>query len=229
MPVSRASELSASSQNYLKAVWLLQEWSGDPVSKTALAQRVGVKISAASDAVRKLTDQGLLLDTRYGAIDLTPAGRAVAVEMVRRHRLIETFLVTTLDYRWDQVHQEAEALEHAVSDFMVDRMDAVLGHPTRDPHGDPIPQPDGTTSKPDAIPLTTLSPGQQGRVERISDQNSELLQYCAGHGITIGAIVAVELGTPFSETLGVFVPGSTRPVQLGTGATDAIWVTPLPE
>lgn len=145
------SALSASSQNYLKAVWSLGEWSDEPVTASTLAARVGVKLSTASDAIRKLTDQGLLEHARYGAVTLTPEGRALAVAMVRRHRLIETFLVDVLDYDWDQVHDEAETLEHAVSDFLIERIDEKLGHPDRDPHGDPIPRADGTVQKPHAV------------------------------------------------------------------------------
>ena len=133
------SDLSTSTQNYLKAVWTLSEWSDQPVTPSLIAERTELKLSSVSDAVRRLTSQGLLTHTPYGAVELTEAGHAYAVAMVRRHRLIETFLVKMLGYGWDQVHDEAEHLEHAVSDFMIERIDELLGRPTRDPHGDPIP------------------------------------------------------------------------------------------
>src|SRR5690606_20624954 len=161
------SQLSASSQNYLKAIWGLQEWSDDPITPTAVAAKVGVRLSTASDAIRKLGEQGLVQHTPYGAVTLSEQGRTHALAMVRRHRLIETFLVQVLGYRWDQVHDEADALEHAVSDLMVDRIDEHLDHPTRDPHGDPIPQPDGTVARPDAVQLSAVEPGRAVRAERI--------------------------------------------------------------
>ncbi|MFD8741144.1 metal-dependent transcriptional regulator, partial [Streptomyces sp. NPDC059618] len=148
------SELSASTQNYLKAVWGLTEWSSVPVTPTLIAERTGLKLSSVSDAVRKLSTQGLVEHAPYGSVELTETGRSYALAMVRRHRLIESFLVSVLGYSWDQVHDEAEHLEHAVSDFMIDRIDEFLEFPTRDPHGDPIPSADGTVQIPDATQLT---------------------------------------------------------------------------
>lgn len=218
------SGLSASTQNYLKAIWNLREWSDEPVTPSTLAARVGVKLSTASDAVRKLTDQGLLEHAPYGSVSLTAEGRAYAVAMVRRHRLIESFLVRVLGYRWDQVHEEAEILEHAVSDFMVERIDESLGRPTRDPHGDPIPQADGTVVRPDAVLLTELQPGRQGRVERISDADSGLLQYFAEQGIGVGTILEANAAAPYSGALAIVVDGRGEPIALGKSATDAVWV-----
>ncbi|TDP89445.1 DtxR family iron (metal) dependent repressor [Leucobacter luti] len=130
------SALSASTQNYLKAIWGLTEWSSAQVTPTLIAERTGLKLSSVSDAVRKLASQGLVDHAPYGAVELTETGRSYALVMVRRHRLIEAFLVSVLGYSWDQVHDEAEHLEHAVSDFMIDRIDEFLEFPTRDPHGD---------------------------------------------------------------------------------------------
>lgn len=129
------SALSASTQNYLKAIWGLTEWSSAQVTPTLIAERTGLKLSSVSDAVRKLASQGLVDHAPYGAVELTETGRSYALVMVRRHRLIEAFLVSVLGYSWDQVHDEAEHLEHAVSDFMIDRIDEFLEFPTRDPHG----------------------------------------------------------------------------------------------
>lgn len=218
------SSLSASNQNYLKAIWSLREWSDEPVTPSTLASRVGVRLSTASDAVRKLTDQGLADHTPYGSVWLTDAGQALAVEMVRRHRLLETFLVNMLGYRWDQVHEEAESLEHAVSDFLVDRIDEHLGYPARDPHGDPIPRPDGTISMPDARLLSELEPGRKACVERISDEDSDLLQYFAGNGIRVGAVIETRAGAPYSDALEVVVDDGAALLPLGRTATDAVWV-----
>lgn len=220
------SELSPSSQNYLKAIWNLQEWSDQPVTPTLLAGKVGVRLSTTSDAIRKLSGQGLLEHAPYGAVSLTREGRAYAVAMVRRHRLLETFLVSALGYRWDQVHDEAETLEHAVSDFMIERIDEHLGRPHRDPHGDPIPAADGTVHRPEAILLTILAPGRRARVERISDDDSELLQFFAEQGIGLGTLLEARAGSPYSGALGVLVDGGEEPIPLGASATDAVWVTP---
>ncbi len=218
------SEISASTQNYLKAVWSLQEWSDEPVTLRALADRAGVRISTASDAVRRLTEQGLLEHTPYADIALSTEGRGYAVAMVRRHRLIEAFLVRSLGYRWDQVHDEAEALEHAVSDFMIERIDEHLGHPTRDPHGDPIPTVDGEIERLDAVLLTGVPTGSRVRIERISDADPALLQYLDEHGIGYGTEVETRPGAPFSDAIEVAL-GSGETLPLGKSATDAVWVT----
>lgn len=231
------SELSTSTQNYLKAVWSLSEWSDTPVTPSLIAERTELKLSSVSDAVRKLTSQGLLIHSPYGAVELTETGRAYAVDMVRRHRLIETFLVKMLGYGWDQVHDEAEHLEHAVSDFMIERIDELLGHPTRDPHGDPIPAADGTIIVPPAVQLSSVEPGCEVVVERISDDDPELLQFFEDRGIVLGARLALSEGAPFSGAIDAAVVGdgaesgtaergtNGSSVALGRAATDALYVS----
>lgn len=221
------STLSESTQNYLKAVWSLGEWSDVPVTASMVAARTGVALSTASDAIRKLSTQGLLEHARYSAVSLTPEGRSHAVKMVRRHRLIESFLVEVLRYRWDQVHEEADMLEHAVSDFMIDRIDELLGHPERDPHGDPIPAADGTVTRPDAVLLTSVGAGARVRVERISDDDSELLQFFADHGIVYGTVLETRAAAPYTDTLEVAVVEHEAVLPLGRSATDAVWVAML--
>ncbi|PRB68040.1 metal-dependent transcriptional regulator [Arthrobacter sp. MYb213] len=221
------TQLSDSAQNYLKIIFSLNEWSDEAVSPTVIAEKAGVKLSTVSGAMSKLRQQGLLDHAPYGAVSLTELGREYAVTMVRRHRLIETFLVQMLGYRWDQVHDEAEQLEHAVSDFMVQRIDELLGYPTRDPHGDPIPTAEGTISFPAAILLAQAKPGQKVSVERISDADSELLQYFSENGIIVGARLNIATGEPFSDTLEVTANGEAAVIRLGTRATEAVWVSPL--
>lgn len=222
------SALSESNQNYLKAVWSLGEWSEQPVTAKTLAARVGVKLSTASDAIRKLTDLGFFEHAPYGAVTLTEAGRALALAMVRRHRLLETFLVEQLGYRWDEVHEEAETLEHAVSDLMIERIDALLGRPERDPHGDPIPSADGTVARPNAVLLTTLGAGERASVERISDSDSQLLQFFADHGIGYGTLLEGRPAAPYSDAVEVSLEASGATLSLGRSATDAVWVRILP-
>lgn len=219
------SSLSASNQNYLKAVWSLQEWNSAPVTPSLVAEKTGMKLSTVSDAVRRLSEKGLLDHAPYGAITLTAEGRTFAIGMVRRHRLIETFLVEMLGYSWDLVHDEAEALEHAVSDFMIDRLDALLGHPKRDPHGDPIPSPAGDIDYPEASLLTDTEPGSRLRIERISDDDPALLQFFSEHGIGVGVEFVTRAGAPFSDAIEIVLGAEGAAIPLGRGATDAVWVS----
>ncbi|MFJ2619295.1 metal-dependent transcriptional regulator [Glutamicibacter sp. NPDC087344] len=219
------NQLSDSAQNYLKIIYGLNEWSNEPVTASIIAGKAGMKLSTVSGALAKLRQQGLLDHAPYGAVSLTARGRDYAVTMVRRHRLIETFLVQMLGYRWDQVHEEAEQLEHAVSDFMIARVDELLGHPTRDPHGDPIPTAEGQVSIPPAVSLTEITGGSQVLVERIADDDSELLQYFSDHGIVVGARLDIQAGDLFSDTLEIASPTTGSALRLGQRATSAVWVS----
>lgn len=221
------SELSASVQNYLKVIWNAGEWSTDPVTTSVVAERMGLRLSSVSDAIRRLAEQGLVDHERYGAITLTAEGRRLALAMVRRHRLIETFLVNLLGYRWDQVHDEAERLEHAVSDYLIERIDELLGTPDRDPHGDPIPSADGTVDFPSAVQLTSVAPGSRARLERFSDDDPALLQHFADHAMTPGCTVRIEAGPQWSDSVVVHVESNNVVLTLGATATDAVWVSPL--
>lgn len=221
------SELSTSTQNYLKVIWGLMEWSTDAVTPTLIAARTGLRLSSVSDAVRRLADQGMLTHAPYGSVGLTELGRTHALMMVRRHRLLEAFLVSVLGYSWDQVHDEAESLEHAVSDFMIEQIDAHLQFPTRDPHGDPIPAADGTVQMPNAQQLTGLPAGRRYLIERISDADPALLQFFAARGITVGASLTIGDGAPYSDSLDVQVEGATQIVPLGRSATEALFVSTL--
>ena len=224
VPTSVA-QLSASTQDYLKVVGALSEWSDEPVTASRIAKETGLRQSTVSDAVRKLSEQGLVEHAPYGSVDLTEAGSALAVAMIRRHRLIETFLVTTLGYTWDQVHDEAENLEHAVSDFLVERIDALLGYPARDPHGDPIPAADGSVVRPEAIPLTQLNVGESAVIERIADADAKLLKFLHDNGLTVGTTITIGEGAPFSGAVDVHTAGKASSVALGPAATDAVFVS----
>ncbi|WP_449385012.1 metal-dependent transcriptional regulator [Cellulomonas soli] len=232
--------LSAVWQDYLKVVWSAREWLERPVTTKMLATRLGVGASTVSETVRRLADAGLLTHEPYGAVELTEAGRSHALAMVRRHRLVETFLVEVLGYGWDEVHDEAEVLEHAVSDLFVDRLAERLGHPARDPHGDPIPAPDGTIAVPDAHPLWEVEPGEYA-VARISDEDPGLLRYLDQVGLvldapvrlverrTVAGVVSVQVGPgagavePGGEA-GIRASLAGERVDLGEVAASAIWV-----
>lgn len=159
------------------------------MTSSQLAARLGLAASSVTEMVKKLTVQGFVEHALYGTIVLTPVGRAEALRMVRRHRLIETWLVSEFGYGWDEVHDEAEVLEHVVSDRMIDAIDARLGHPTADPHGDPIPGLDGSAPVLNGILAVELSPGEKGRVVRISDRDPEVLRRLATEGFTVGSEV----------------------------------------
>lgn len=223
MPVS---DLSTTAQDYLKVIWAATEWSATPITVKQLAERMGVRAATVSDGIRRLAEQDLLVHEPYGSIELTDAGRANAVAMVRRHRLLETFLVEVLGYGWDEVHDEAEVLEHAVSDTLIDRIDRRLGYPSRDPHGDPIPTPDGTPHRPDALPLVEAQVGVALVVTRISDADPAVLRYLADRGIHLDTVLTVTEQRGFAGDATVTLDGSAAAVDLGETAASAVWVTP---
>ena len=220
-------DLTMVAQDYLKIIWTTQEWSHEKVSTKLLAERLGVSASTASESIRKLADQGLVHHEKYGAVTLTDRGRHAALGVVRRHRLLETFLVSELGYGWDEVHDEAEILEHAVSDLMLDRIDAKLGYPTRDPHGDPIPAADGQVPTPPARQLSACADGDFGTVARISDADPEMLRYFDAVGISLDSRLQVLARRDFAGMISVSVQasdGGLNTVELGSPAAQAIWV-----
>lgn len=231
MTESRPVPLPASNvtQDYLKAIYSAVEWGGSAMSVSALATRMGVSASTASETVRRLADEGLVHHERYGAITLTGSGRQAALAMVRRHRLIETLLVEHLGYEWDEVHDEAEVLEHAVSDLLVARVDRLLGYPVRDPHGDPIPTAAGEVSVPAGQPLADVPAGAGGVVVRISDAEPQVLRHLADVGVRLDAHVTVVEARPYVGTtlFTVTQPGEIEgdAVELGDPAVVAVWVT----
>jgi DtxR family Mn-dependent transcriptional regulator len=226
-PDEQSDELSAVAQDYLKVIWNAQEWSREKVSTKMLADRIGVSASTASESIRKLAEQGLVDHEKYGAVTLTESGRRAALAMVRRHRLLETFLVSELGYGWDEVHDEAEVLEHAVSDRLVARIDAKLGFPQRDPHGDPIPASNGQVPTPPARQLWACHDGEAGTVARISDADPEMLRYFDSIGISLDSRVRVLTRREFAGMVSVAVEsadGARTTIDLGSPAARAIWV-----
>ena len=226
-PREQSAGLSTVAQDYLKVIWTAQEWLPDRVSTKMLAEKIGVSASTASESIRKLAEQGLVDHEKYGAVTLTEDGRRAALAMVRRHRLLETFLVRELGYSWDEVHEEAEILEHAVSDELMARIDAKLGFPRRDPHGDPIPGTDGRVPSPPARQLWTCRDGDAGTVARISDADPEMLRYFDGVGIQLDSRLRVLTRREFAGMISVAVAsvdGDDATIDLGSPAAQAIWV-----
>lgn len=214
--------VSPIAQDYVKAIWTATEWGDPPITTKALAARFGTSAANVSETMRRLAGQGLLEYERYRPVTLTPVGTRLAVAMVRRHRLIETFLVSVLGYDWDDVHDEAERLEHAATDALIERIDRHLGHPASDPHGDPIPDATGRTSRPaDAVRLAEAPEGEH-LVRRVSDAVSGHLALAARLDLRPGCVVTV---ARTSEGLAVRTgPGGTHPVM--PELAEAIWVTP---
>lgn len=218
------SDLTAPAQDYLKMIWSATEWSQSPITVSAMAERMGVKPSTVSDGIRRLAKQGMVTHAPYGSIELTAAGREHAVEMVRRHRLLETFLVKVLGYGWDEVHDEAEVLEHAVSDTMIRRVDELLGHPTRDPHGDPIPSPGGLPDPPEGVRLVAMDLDRPVTITRISDADPDMLRYFAELGLAPDIQLTVRAHRPYADITTVHLNDRAVDIDLGSAAAEAIWV-----
>ncbi len=171
-----------------------------------------------------LAERGYVRYTPYHGVELTAVGQAMATELVRRHRLLELFLVQVMDFPLDEVDREAEQLEHAISDAFVERMDALLEHPTEDPHGDPIPNKTGEVVVPSSQPLSTLLPGQQAVVQRVSDDQPDLLRYLASLGLVPGTLVRVEAVAPYGGVYTVRIGEQTH--AIGDVVTQAVLVRP---
>lgn len=180
--------VAAAIEDYVKVIYGHTEWQSTPITTTGLAARLGLAASSVTEMVKKLVAVGLVAHEPYGAIELTADGRSLALRMVRRHRLIETWLVERYGYSWDEVHDEAEVLEHSLSDRLLDAIDVELGHPVRDPHGDPIPGADGATNRPSAVLLADSPSG--GRVVRISDRDPMLLRHLEAEGIVLDVVLS---------------------------------------
>jgi DtxR family transcriptional regulator, Mn-dependent transcriptional regulator len=203
-------DISQAHQDYLKAIYMLLS-RGQEASNSAIAQALGVAPASATNMVKRLADVGLIEHVPYRGVQLTPAGQQVALEMVRHHRLIELFLHDILDMPWDQVHVEAERLEHAISEEVEEAIARKLGYPSVDPHGDPIPDRDGRLVKAvSALPLAEVEPGRTARLLRVHAQDSERLRYLGDLGLYPGAEVAVVQRAPFQGPLLVEVNGETH-------------------
>ena len=203
--------LTASAEDYLKAVYEIER-RGAAASTNDLAQELRVAPASVSGMVRRLAEQGLLAHEPYRGVRLTPTGRTAALRTIRRHRVIESYLVRALGYPWDRVHEEAERLEHAASDELVDRMAEAAGEPAVDPHGAPIPTRDGAVDERRRASLAELHEGARVTVSRVRDEDGSLLRYLAELGIRPGAVVAVVDRAPFDGPIRLEVDGVERTV-----------------
>jgi DtxR family Mn-dependent transcriptional regulator len=192
---------SSAVEDYTKAIYALEARDGQPVSTNALAERLNVTPASASGMVKRLGELGLVAHRPYHGVNLTEAGRRVALEVIRHHRLLELYLVESLGVPWDRVHQEAEVLEHVLSEELEELIAAKLGHPTHDPHGDPIPSRELTIDEARTESLQSLAPGVRGTFTRISDSDPEMLRYLAERGIAPGDALEVLERQPFGGPL----------------------------
>jgi DtxR family transcriptional regulator, Mn-dependent transcriptional regulator len=211
--VRRPPTVTRAMEDYLKALFELGERDVKP---RALAASVGVSPASVTGMLQKLAELELVTYRKYYGATLTPAGRDLALETLRHHRLLETYLARALGYAWHEVHDEAERLEHVISEAFEERVDALLGRPTHDPHGDPIPRRDGSVPPCRGVPLTAHGVGSRVVLRRITDQEPAVLTYLASHGLVPGARAQVVERAPFDGPVTVaLVGGGDPPVAAG--------------
>ncbi len=213
-------------EDYVKAIYVLQREAPTGEATVArIAATLGVTKGTVTSMVRKLREAGLADAERYAGIRLTPKGQRLALDVIRRHRIIEVFLVETLGFDWSEVHDEAERLEHAMSAKLLDRLDAFLDHPAIDPHGDPIPDAQGKIAEAEATPLSGAGKGDRVVVARVSDQDPDVLAFAAEHGLRPRAKLSVVDVSREDGSITV-KPHRASPVTLPLAAAARILVTP---
>lgn len=212
-------ELTTMTEDYLRAIYSVEEWDDDGVGVTDLANIMGVVPSTASENVRKLRENGLVDHEPYGRVKLTSQGRREAVQMVRRHRLLETFLQQHLGFSWDEVHEEAEELEHAVSERFIDKIDEALGNPVLDPHGDPIPSKDGVIAPTSTMTVLTAKLHTDLTVIRIRDGKPEVLRHFESRGLVPGTLIQVVDRSSGTGLISLEIEGERVDLPESLGAT----------
>lgn len=210
-------------QDYLKVIYKVEE-TGEEVTTNAIAERLQVTQPSVTGMVKKLSEMNLINYTPYQRVELTEAGRKIALEVIRHHRLLELYLAKAMGYSWDRVHQEAEKLEHVISEEFEDKMAEMLGQPTSDPHGAPIPGKDGTIEQRNLMALTEVAACRTVLVKQVSDRDPEKLRYLAGIGIYPEVILIIIEKAPFRGPISIKIGETVH--YLGSGLTDIIFVTP---
>jgi DtxR family Mn-dependent transcriptional regulator len=220
---STSLEITFAMRNYLADLYRLSQ-GASWVSTTTLAETLNVSPPAAARMIKRLNGLGLLEHQPYRGVKLTASGAREALLGIRRHRLVERFLVDTLGFGWHEVHDESDVLQSGVSQRIEDRIDEILGHPTRCPHGEPIPNRDGVMPKLDDLPLIVVSPGTQGQVSRIKTHDPEKLQYLASLHLVPGAPYTLVSRQPFNGPIRLII-GDRGEQVIGSELAAAIWVT----
>jgi DtxR family Mn-dependent transcriptional regulator len=216
--------LTAPVEDYLKAIYAIGKGTGAAATND-IAQRLALAPASVSGMVRRLADQGLLAYERYHGVKLTESGRRAALRTLRRHRVIEAYLAQALGYPWDRVHAEAERLEHAASEELVDRMAATIGEPEVDPHGAPIPTRDGAVDETEYRSLADMSVGVSGSVVRVSDEDPEMLRYLAELAIVPGKRVTVKARAPYDGPITLSI--GRQELSIGPALAAQVLVAPL--
>ncbi len=201
--------LSLVEENYLKAIYHLSEGGHLQVSTNALAEAVHTKPASVSDMIQKLDRKGVISYTKYQGVKVTDEGKEAALKVIRKHRLWEVFLVKHLNFNWDQVHEVAEQLEHIRSPLLIERLDAFLGHPNVDPHGDPIPDATGAINTKPQKQLQQLSPGSEGVIRAVKDSSPEFLQHMDKLGAYLGAQIKVMDKVAFDSSMKIRIDRAT--------------------
>jgi DtxR family Mn-dependent transcriptional regulator len=214
---------SSTVEDYLKQIYLMQLETIELVSMGKLAAAMGVVPGTATSMIKTLADSGLVQYEPRGGVRLTHGGQQLALHVLRRHRLVELFLVKVLGLDWSEVHAEAEELEHSVSDKVLNKIDAYLGHPSVDPHGDPIPSAKGKVAEPRHQSLADCAVETKFRVARVMDQDPAFLQFVERCGLMPGVAVSVQVRDKLADAIWVR-PGDRRAVPLGTSAAAKILV-----
>jgi len=196
-----------SEENYLKAIFHLETLSGAGISTNAIANKLETKASSVTDMVKKLAEKEVLIYKKYQGVSLTELGRRTAASVIRKHRLWEVFLVEKLNFSWDEVHDVAEQLEHIKSPKLINELDAFLGYPKTDPHGDPIPDEHGTFHKIEKRRLSTLKENESGVCVGVDDSSASFLKYLDKHQISLGKTIEVVSIEPFDGSLNIKVDG----------------------
>ncbi len=219
--------LSRSTEDYLKTIYELQR-SGEPAQTSSIADALQIAPPSVSGMMKKLSESGLVEHEPYRGVQLTGAGRRAALRMVRRHRIIETYLTTKLGYDWDSVHNEAERLEHAVSDELVERMAMALGNPRYDPHGAPIPTKDGVIEVPVYVPLSEVPVGEVAELSRVSDRDPEQLRFLASLGLKPGVSFEVLARQPFRGPTTISMGEPTKQQVVGHELAESLLCSVAP-
>lgn len=217
--------VSASVEDYVKAIYSLTREEHDHASTSDIADRLGVTAGSVSTMVKRMDASGLAQHVPYGGVRLTAAGRQLALGVIRRHRLLELFLATSLEIPWEDVHRFADALEHAASDELIEWIAAKLGDPVTDPHGDPIPNRQLEVDDHTQPSIADLLPGEQARIARVSDSDPAMLKYLTARGIGIGDQLELIERQPFDGPCAIRIDG--REHSLGIKLAQAIRVEPI--
>lgn len=199
---------SYTEENYLKAIYHLSNEDGSVVTTNAISELISTKAASVTDMLKKLADKELINYVKYQGVTLTNSGRIAAIEIVRKHRLWEVFLVEKLGFKWDEVHEIAEELEHINSRLLIERLDNFLGNPTIDPHGDPIPDKNGKFQHKKLIKLSALKPDQQGTISGVSEHSAVFLQYLEKVNLTLGTKVLIKEIMEFDGSITLLVNNS---------------------